>query len=106
MGHVNEYNEPLMAAMKLVWGDGFMAPGGTENVQVAPQVIVSPEPLRPIVENSIAVLPFINMSAEENQEYFSDGLSEELLNVLTKVEGLWRPTARRSRRRRSRHRRR
>jgi len=35
------------------------------------------------------VLPFVNMSAEANQEYFSDGLSEELLNVLTKVDGLY-----------------
>ncbi len=41
-----------------------------------------------IVENSIAVLPFVNMSAEPNQDYFSDGLSEELLNVLTHVDGL------------------
>jgi len=41
-----------------------------------------------IDENSIAVLPFVNMSAEASQDYFSDGLSEELLNVLTQVEGL------------------
>ena len=41
-----------------------------------------------IDENSIAVLPFVNMSAEASQDYFSDGLSEELLNVLTRVEGL------------------
>lgn len=37
---------------------------------------------------SIAVLPFVDMSQEQDQEYFSDGLSEELLNVLTKVDGL------------------
>jgi TolB-like protein/Tfp pilus assembly protein PilF len=41
-----------------------------------------------IEENSIAVLPFVNMSAEPNQDYFSDGLSEELLNVLTQLKGL------------------
>jgi TolB-like protein len=41
-----------------------------------------------IDENSIAVLPFVNMSPDASQEYFSDGLSEELLNVLTQVEGL------------------
>ncbi len=34
---------------------------------------------------SIAVLPFVNMSGDENNEYFSDGLSEELLNALAKV---------------------
>jgi TolB-like protein/Tfp pilus assembly protein PilF len=39
-------------------------------------------------EKSIAVLPFINMSADPENEYFSDGISEEILNALTHVEGL------------------
>jgi adenylate cyclase len=39
-------------------------------------------------EKSIAVLPFINMSADPENEYFSDGISEEILNALTRVEGL------------------
>jgi TolB-like protein/cytochrome c-type biogenesis protein CcmH/NrfG len=39
-------------------------------------------------EKSIAVLPFVNMSPDPNNEYFSDGLSEELLNLLAKVDGL------------------
>ena len=37
---------------------------------------------------SIAVLPFVNMSADADNEYFSDGISEELLNVLVKVNAL------------------
>ncbi len=37
---------------------------------------------------SIAVLPFVDMSAGQDQEYFSDGLSEELLNALAKVEDM------------------
>ncbi len=37
---------------------------------------------------SIAVLPFVNMSADPENEYFSDGISEEILNALTRVEGL------------------
>ena len=37
---------------------------------------------------SIAVLPFVNMSDDAANEYFADGLSEELLNVLTKIRGL------------------
>ncbi len=37
---------------------------------------------------SIAVLPFVNMSADSENEYFCDGLSEELLNALTRVENL------------------
>ena len=37
---------------------------------------------------SIAVLPFVNMSADRNDEYLSDGMTEELINVLAKVPGL------------------
>ncbi|MEE9597396.1 MAG: hypothetical protein V3V96_11530, partial [Acidiferrobacterales bacterium] len=40
------------------------------------------------VDKSIAVLPFVNMSSDPEQEYFSDGISEELLNVLSKIPGL------------------
>ena len=36
-------------------------------------------------EASIAVLPFVNLSSDAEQEYFSDGISEELLNLLTKI---------------------
>jgi TolB-like protein/cytochrome c-type biogenesis protein CcmH/NrfG len=38
--------------------------------------------------NSIAVLPFVNMSRGDEGDYFSDGLAEELLNVLSKIRGL------------------
>jgi TolB-like protein/tRNA A-37 threonylcarbamoyl transferase component Bud32/Tfp pilus assembly protein PilF len=37
---------------------------------------------------SIAVLPFANLSADKENEYFSDGLAEEILNALSQVEGL------------------
>jgi serine/threonine protein kinase/Tfp pilus assembly protein PilF len=37
---------------------------------------------------SIAVLPFVNMSSSKDDEYFSDGLAEEILNVLTHIPGL------------------
>jgi TolB-like protein/Tfp pilus assembly protein PilF len=39
-------------------------------------------------QGSIAVLPFVNMSANRDQEYFSDGLTEELLNVLAQIPEL------------------
>jgi TolB-like protein/Tfp pilus assembly protein PilF len=42
----------------------------------------------PIAEHSIAVLPFVNMSDEKSNEYFSDGISEELLNLLAKIPQL------------------
>ena len=46
-------------------------------------------------QKSIAVLPFLNMSADEENEYFSDGIAEEIISSLTRVEGL-RVTARTS----------
>ena len=39
-------------------------------------------------ENTIAVLPFVNMSSDPEQEYFSDGLTEELLNLLSRIPEL------------------
>lgn len=42
----------------------------------------------PIPYASIAVLPFANMSAEPDSEYFADGVAEELLNILAGIEGL------------------
>jgi len=39
-------------------------------------------------QKSIAVLPFVNMSADKNDEYLSDGMTEELINVLSKMPGL------------------
>ncbi len=43
-------------------------------------------------EKSVAVLPFVNMSDDAENEYFSDGISEELLNVLVRVKGLRVPS--------------
>ena len=40
------------------------------------------------VAKSIAVLPFVNMSADPENEYFSDGVAEEIINALTKVRAL------------------
>jgi TolB-like protein/lipoprotein NlpI len=49
---------------------------------------VNEEAAIPIAEHSIAVLPFVNMSSDKEQEYFSDGISEELLNLLAKIPQL------------------
>ena len=47
------------------------------------------EPMTPgTAQPSVAVLPFANMSADPDQEYFADGMSDELINALTKVDGL------------------
>jgi adenylate cyclase len=42
----------------------------------------------PISDQSIAVLPFVDMSQAKNEEFFSDGISEELLNLLAKIPQL------------------
>jgi TolB-like protein/Tfp pilus assembly protein PilF len=49
----------------------------------APSAAESPAP-----QKSVAVLPFTDMSEKHDQEYFSDGLSEELIDVLTKIPNL------------------
>jgi TolB-like protein len=57
-----------------------------------PNAAKAAAPVVPVVivpdAHSIAVLPFINMSADKDQEYFSDGISEELLNLLAKIPEL------------------
>lgn len=53
--------------------------------------VATKSPLAPPSQSaskSIAVLPFANLSADKNDEYLSDGMTEELLNVLTKVKSL------------------
>ena len=50
--------------------------------QSAPATAFNPPP------HSIAVLPFVNMSGDKEQEYFSDGLTEELLNSLAQINEL------------------
>ncbi|NVK04136.1 MAG: helix-turn-helix domain-containing protein [Flavobacteriia bacterium] len=41
-----------------------------------------------ISDKTIAVLPFVNMSAEQENEFFSDGITEEIINALAKIGGL------------------
>lgn len=63
--------------------------------ETTPAVAVSAKPAKAIEpavssvadseSNSIAVLPFVNMSSDPEQDYFSDGISEELLNLLAKI---------------------
>ncbi len=67
----------------------------TPKSEPAPTVaaaVKTPEPAAPPTDSinpkSIAVLPFVDMSQGKDQEYFSDGLSEELLNLLAKVPAL------------------
>jgi TolB-like protein len=85
----------LLVAVGLGLGAGwFLKPDrpGMENATVA-QVIEAPtSAAAPGVavpaENTIAVLPFLNMSPDPANAFFADGISEELLNILVGVEGL------------------
>jgi adenylate cyclase len=54
----------------------------------APQVDVHTLPLKTFPGKSIAILPFVNMSSDPEQEYFSDGISEEIINILAQIPGL------------------
>ncbi len=56
-----------------------------EGVELATGVTASVATSRP---PSIVVLPFANISADKQQEYFCDGMAEEIINALSKVEGL------------------
>jgi TolB-like protein/tetratricopeptide (TPR) repeat protein len=90
-GHKLDYITMALLAgvVGMVALDRYMpVPGETAKATAGTVVLAPPEPDPVIEENSIAVLPFVNMSSEPNQDYFSDGLSEELLNVLTNVDGL------------------
>jgi adenylate cyclase len=52
------------------------------------QAVAKTEAKQVALDNSIAVLPFVNMSDDASNQYFSDGISEELLNVLVRVDDL------------------
>jgi TolB-like protein/tetratricopeptide (TPR) repeat protein len=68
---------------------GTTAPAAGSTGPVATSAAPAAAPATPAVsDSSIAVLPFINMSSDKEQEYFSDGLSEELLNLLAQVPQL------------------
>lgn len=66
----------------VVIGDRILPKGG----ETAPSGEMAEA--RPNGDASVAVLPFIDLSPDGDQEYFSDGISEEILNVLVRIPGL------------------
>jgi len=85
----------LVAVAALVLVDRFVLdhPGSNASPTAEPVIRLTAEPSAAVNEGpSVAVLPFVNMSDDEGNEYFSDGISEELLNVLVGIEGLRVPS--------------
>jgi TolB-like protein len=74
----------LPVALALAWLFDI-TPSGIERTPDRPESL-DPPPAAP--ESSIAVLPFANLSQDVENEYFSDGLSEEIRNQLARVSGL------------------
>jgi len=87
-------NALLFSMMMLgVFGLGYGFYGYYSNVFTADpsaglQTLTAQEREFVAPENSIAVLPFADLSEDSSQGYFSDGIAEEILNVLAKVKGL------------------
>jgi adenylate cyclase len=60
-----------------------------ESAETVESPIAQPaESAQRVQDNSIAVLPFADLSPEGDQQYFSDGIAEEILNVLSRIEAL------------------
>jgi TolB-like protein/Flp pilus assembly protein TadD len=80
----------LPVALVLAWVFD-VTPRGIERTLALsdqPPAVPPPIPSPPAPERSIAVLPFANLSGDPVNEYFSDGLSEEVRNQLSRVSGL------------------
>ena len=65
-----------------------IATGAAREGGTAPVPDSEPAAVQPVPRKSIAVLPFADLSPTRDQEYFSDGMAEELLNALAKVKDL------------------
>jgi adenylate cyclase len=74
-------------AIAVAIGVRFFGFGGEHRKSGSDAVVAQAKDFRPPA-HSVAVLSFVNLSGDPKEDYFSDGLSEELLHVLTRVEGL------------------
>ncbi len=79
-----------VAAIALVLAAGYLAVerSGFFKAGVGPATQSTPVTPEAVAEKSIAVLPFVDMSQGHDQQYLSDGISEELLNLLSRVPHL------------------
>ncbi len=77
----------LSALREFVIVDPPIAPTPAAIVEET-ESMMPPAPALPVEPGSIAVLPFADLSPGQDQGYFSDGIAEEILNVLSRVDGL------------------
>ena len=77
----------MLAVAYFVWESRFSVPQEQSDTPLVLEQTVTTQDSAEI-EPSIAILPFVDLSPEGDQGYFSDGISEELLNLLVRVEGL------------------
>jgi len=77
----------LLVAIAFLVGKDFVGDAGVETSTMIESVVDNTDSGDQRFE-SIGVLPFVNMSEDPAQEYFSDGISEELLNALAKLKNL------------------
>ncbi|HZF14637.1 MAG TPA: tetratricopeptide repeat protein [Steroidobacteraceae bacterium] len=81
----------LIIAGTVLWHYGRDSGEHATAIEVAAQPHVQPAPAAAATrapEKSIAVLPFTDMSEKKDQQYFADGIAEELLDLLAKTQGL------------------
>jgi TolB-like protein/Tfp pilus assembly protein PilF len=96
--HASWRSKPALLAIVAVVALGALAYLAIDKFSVSkhqasqPTTPVAPANVTPTAfappAHSIAVLPFVNMSGDKEQEYFSDGLTEEILNSLTRISEL------------------
>lgn len=79
---------PTIAARSADDGSGVAANSSGADSRVKDGSRAAATPTGPPPAASIAVLPFADLSAEKDQQYFSDGIAEEILNVLARIDGL------------------
>jgi TolB-like protein len=91
----------LLIVVGIVVADRFIPESGDISVDSQKADLIQPEPNKLIASKpaqaadgrqTVAVIPFVNMSDDETNEYFSDGISEELLNVLVRIKSLRVPS--------------
>ena len=80
----------LLALAALIAAERFLLPPPAPAMAKEPAQPADPATAAQATagDNSVAVLPFANMSGNPEEEYFSDGMTEELLNVLARIPGL------------------